>query len=487
MAILSNLKFWLTKRTSYDAFAEEFAQTREKPWPEADIFRELITLEMEVLDAGCGNGRNIPLLTAAGATVTGVDASVELLAHARKQNTNAKLIQGQVEALPFSMNSFDAVFSTAVLHHLPNHKLRILVFFEAIRVLKPGGIFTGTVWNLRQERFVDTRKQAKRRTKYLLWWKSEDLVIPWGEKRLPRLYHTFSPKSLQAYLKQAGFTDIELFSVVDGKKAAVLDGKNICFVAKKPRRITMLDIPFDMVDFDEALDRMHKATTSEVQTVCTTPNPEICVYARNHPEYRELLQQADLSVPDAMGILWAGEFLHTEKKNRFFSLLRFFLHRKSRFFVAPVCGSDLFREFCQTSQEPIFLLGGVPGVAEKCAEAFREFGAQIVDTDAGKATADDEERIIKKINASGAKALFVAFGAPKQEEWIFRNKGKLPNVRLLMGVGGSFDFVAGTQVRAPQIFRKAGLEWLWRLLREPSRLKRIYTAVCVFPRLVQEK
>ncbi len=487
MAFVTNLLFWLTKRTPYNAFAKEFAQTRTTPWDEADIFCAQINSGMNILDAGCGNGRNVQSFENTGAVVTGIDSSRALLQIARENSSTATFVEGKLEALPFSLAQFDGVFAIASLHHLSSQNQRQRGFAEVIRVLKPGGIFGGSVWNLWQERFAENRQKSIRRSQILPWWSTADIVIPWGKDKLPRLYYAFNPESLRAYLQAAGFVEIEIFSVTEGKKADPLAGKNICFLAKKPARKHILDVPFDLVDKQETLQKMHNDATGMEQKVYTTPNPEICVYAYKNPDYRHLLQQADVSVPDGMGILWAAEYLHSSTKSLFVSLFRFGLKKISRFFSEAVCGSDLFREFCESSAKPIFLLGGAKGIAEKCAEYFRKVDGNIVETDSGKANADDDERIVQKVNSSGAKVLFVAFGAPKQEEWIFRNKDKLPHVRVLMGVGGSFDFVAGAQTRAPKLLRTLGLEWLWRLVREPTRFGRIRTAVWTFPRLVKRK
>jgi N-acetylglucosaminyldiphosphoundecaprenol N-acetyl-beta-D-mannosaminyltransferase len=288
-------------------------------------------------------------------------------------------------------------------------------------------------------------------------------------------------------LQAAGFIEVELFAEAGGQKAAPLAGKNICFRAIKPCRIEMLGVPFDMPAFSEALAKLHAFADAERQTFVTTPNPEICVAARRMPAYAGILKTADFSVADGIGILWAGEYLHSPQRSLLASIIRFALAKRSRFFPTRVSGADLFRDFCHTSKQPIFLLGGAPGVAETCAEIFRQKGALIAGTDSGKASADDEGRIVQKIDRSGATVLFVAFGAPKQELWISRNLSKMPNIRLAMGIGGSFDFVAGTQKRAPSVLRTLGLEWLWRLIREPSRRRRIFTALFTFPQLVREE
>ena len=285
-------------------------------------------------------------------------------------------------------------------------------------------------------------------------------------------------------------------------------------------RIFVLGVPFDPVTKTEVLEAMENAAAGKKQVFITTPNPEICMAAQNDAEFLHILQSADISFADGIGILWATNQLQitnpsiidkksieekystTKKKSLLLSLITFARNRKSKYLPEQVCGSDVFREFCQSTKHPVFLLGGARGAAKKCQEIFNHFSQDtplssnspttkqkkdfpIVDVDDGSSAPEDEDRIVQKINESGARVLFVAFGAPTQEKWIARNRKKLPHVRVLVGVGGSFDFIAGMQKRAPKLFRALGLEWLWRLLMEPKkRGKRIFTAVWRFPRKV---
>ena len=95
--------------------------------------------------------------------------------------------------------------------------------------------------------------------------------------------------------------------------------------------------------------------------------------------------------------------------------------------------------------------------------------------------------IFDQINQSGAQVLFVAFGMGKQEKWIHENLSKMPGVKIAMGVGGSFDFISGKIKRAPLFMRQLGLEWLYRLIQQPSRIKRIFNATIKFPWLALTK
>ena len=122
----------------------------------------------------------------------------------------------------------------------------------------------------------------------------------------------------------------------------------------------------------------------------------------------------------------------------------------------------------------LFFLGAAPGVGERAATALRARypGLRIVGTVSGSPAPAEEDALVEQINASGAELLFVAFGAPIQDKWIARNSTRL-NVTMAMGVGGAFDFVAGETARAPRWLRRLGLEWLFRLIRQPWRWRRM--------------
>ncbi len=152
-------------------------------------------------------------------------------------------------------------------------------------------------------------------------------------------------------------------------------------------------------------------------------------------------------------------------------------------------GVDLFLSICQKTDKKIFLLGAAPGIAEetkkKLEEKFPEI--QISGTHAGSPHPTESAEIVSKINKSGAEILFVAYGAPAQEKWIYNNLKKLNTVKIATGIGGAFDFIAGKKQRAPQWMQNLGLEWLYRLKQEPKRIKRIINATIKFPLTVFKK
>lgn len=244
----------------------------------------------------------------------------------------------------------------------------------------------------------------------------------------------------------------------------------------------ILGTKFDPVSFDQALEQILQWSKGQKKRHIVTPNPEIVLEARENKKFRNILNNSDLSIADGIGILWASTYLNGAKT---------FFRWMETLFIIPikpekikkilperVTGTDLLQEICKQSDEKIFLLGAAPGIAEKAAE---KLGNNIVGTYSGSPKPKYENEICEKINKSQAKILFVAYGAPKQELWISHNLKKLKTVKVAIGVGGAFDFVAGKRQRAPKWMQSLGLEWLYRIIQEPSRIKRIYNATIKFP------
>ena len=153
-----------------------------------------------------------------------------------------------------------------------------------------------------------------------------------------------------------------------------------------------------------------------------------------------------------------------------------------------VTGTDLFPQILKCAarrNKKVFLLGAAEGVVEKLKKKLERkiLHLQISGVFSGSPDKESEPEILSRINASGAELLFVAFGAPNQELWLARNLSKFKTVKFAAGIGGAFDFHAGGIVRAPKVFRILGLEWMWRLLRQPSRLPRIWNATFRFIQL----
>lgn len=234
------------------------------------------------------------------------------------------------------------------------------------------------------------------------------------------------------------------------------------------QRTNILGIPFDNVRHGEALavalENINR--THGKPFFIATPNPEMLLAARKNIRFHKVLNETDLNIPDGFGIIMASKMTKHPLKER-------------------VTGTDLMQSICEHSPAgtKIFLLGAGHGVAEKTKTKLEQKNPKIkiVGTYSGSPNVMEELSIIKMINDSEAQILFVAFGAPKQELWIARNLHEFKYLRLVMGVGGAFDFIAGHVKRAPEWMRKTGTEWLYRLVKQPSRIRRIFNATIRFP------
>jgi N-acetylglucosaminyldiphosphoundecaprenol N-acetyl-beta-D-mannosaminyltransferase len=233
-------------------------------------------------------------------------------------------------------------------------------------------------------------------------------------------------------------------------------------------RVEILGIPFDKITLAEAVKLLSGKLGEprrERPFLVATPNPEMLLEARKNKAFKDVLLKSDLNIPDGTGIILASGFMKSPLPER-------------------VTGTDLMQELCLKAPRKtrIFLLGAAPGVAEKVRKHFESKSeANVVGTFSGTADEREDKDLQKIINEASPDLLFVAFGAPKQELWLSRNLPHLKTVKVAMGVGGAFDFIAGVRKRAPGWLRKAGLEWLFRLFQQPKRINRIINAAIVFP------
>lgn len=227
------------------------------------------------------------------------------------------------------------------------------------------------------------------------------------------------------------------------------------------KKIKIRGLYFDSVTMREALVFAERSL-AEKRAVCVfTPNAEIAQLALENGDVMRLMNGADLLLPDGAGILLASEILKAPLTEK----------------VAGVDFGMGVLSLAAEKEYSVFLLGGKPDVAKAAEKKLtaRFPALKIVGTHDGyfeKGGAENNE-VLKQINDSGAQILFVCFGAPAQERWIAENKHRLPNVHLFAGLGGSLDVYAGAVKRAPDLFIKARLEWFYRLLQEPKRIRRM--------------
>ena len=229
--------------------------------------------------------------------------------------------------------------------------------------------------------------------------------------------------------------------------------------------VFVLGVRVDRLTQQQALDRMEEiierrqasGNTLPCQQIVTV-NPEFVMAAQRDAKFRIAINEAALVLADGTGVVWATRYLGAPTPER-------------------VTGTDTLPVLagrCARVGYRLYLLGAAPGVAEAAAQRLQELtpGLQIAGTYAGSPAPEEEGAIIERIREAKADVLCVAYGAPAQELWIHRNLSRLP-VAIAMGVGGAFDFLSGRQHRAPQLMQRTGLEWLYRLYREPWRWRRM--------------
>ena len=221
-------------------------------------------------------------------------------------------------------------------------------------------------------------------------------------------------------------------------------------------KIDVMGLKFDSVTMDEALSRAEALLRGDKAAYVVTPNAEIAYEALHDVQLREMLNGADLMLPDGAGVVLASKLLRTPVKQK----------------VAGVDFAAGLLGILERNGQSLYLLGGKTGIGELAAQKMLEAHPQLRIAGIADGYFQDEAPVIAKINASGADALFVCLGAPKQERFMVQHQQEL-HVHLMAGLGGSLDAFAGTVQRAPAWMIRLNLEWLYRLIREPKRFRRM--------------
>ncbi|SDZ36597.1 N-acetylglucosaminyldiphosphoundecaprenol N-acetyl-beta-D-mannosaminyltransferase [Proteiniborus ethanoligenes] len=230
-------------------------------------------------------------------------------------------------------------------------------------------------------------------------------------------------------------------------------------------KISILGVNVDKITLKDAEERVKSFLNSNTINTIYTPNTEIVMEARNNQELKSLLNKGDLVIPDGIGLVYASKI-------------------KKKPLLERVAGSDLSMRILDIANDEghsIFILGGKPGVAQIATENIKKKYPNIdiagyhhgyfKGTHIGHKNHEEENEVINIINKAKPDIVFVGLGAPKQEQWIDENKEKL-NCKVIIGNGGTVDIIAGTVKRAPEVYQRLGLEWLYRLLKDPRRIKR---------------
>ncbi|MCF6097219.1 WecB/TagA/CpsF family glycosyltransferase [Thermovorax subterraneus] len=226
----------------------------------------------------------------------------------------------------------------------------------------------------------------------------------------------------------------------------------------KIRRIEILGVPLDKVTLEQAAQEVERMLDEGNTKVIVTPNAEIIMAAQKNPALKNAIAASDLILPDGIGVVIASKIIGNPLPER-------------------IAGFDLMVKMLKIAAIrglSIFLLGGKPGVAEEAAKNILAgfSGLKVAGTHHGYFNERQHDEVVQKINEAKPHFIFIGMGAPRQELFMVNNKSKI-NGSIMMGVGGSLDVFAGRVKRAPVWMQRTGFEWLYRLLQEPWRLKRM--------------
>jgi len=229
-----------------------------------------------------------------------------------------------------------------------------------------------------------------------------------------------------------------------------------------PSTVSILGFPISNVNMKEALELTLKIIEDGEQQMIATPNPEMIVQAKKDPYLGDVLREAALNLPDGIGLIWASRV-------------------KGRPLKEKVAGIEFMTGMLALAAEKglgVYFLGAKPGVAGEAAENLqaRFPGLKIAGVSHGYFTEEEEKEIVEEIKRVKPQILFAGLGAGRQEKWIKKYQ-KESGVPVAVGVGGSFDVLAGRLSRAPHIICKMGMEWLYRSFQEPSRIFRLAALV----------
>ena len=221
-------------------------------------------------------------------------------------------------------------------------------------------------------------------------------------------------------------------------------------------KIDVLGVAYDNVTMDEALAKGREILLGKKCCYCVTPNAEMAYEAIHDADFCEVLNSADLVLPDGAGVVLGAKILKTPLKQK-------------------VAGIEFAQNMLAVMEElgsKLYLLGSKPGVAELAAEKMLQKHPKLQICGIADGYFKDETAVVNQINAAGADAVYVCLGAPKQERFMNKHRKDL-RVKLMCGLGGTLDGIAGTVKRAPRWMIRLQLEWLYRLIKEPRRFGRM--------------
>ena len=250
-------------------------------------------------------------------------------------------------------------------------------------------------------------------------------------------------------------------------------------------KINVAGVLIDSVTKAEAIDRIDGFIKSGRSHYVVTPYSELIVFADQDKNYQDVLNHADLSLPDGIGILWAAKYLSLPPTT--YNLLTtlasiiFFPSYIRTVIKEQISGSRFIFDIAKLASDKnysISLVGGADNVAQLSANKLKQL-YPVLNIKLALSSQDFNEQLVQQIAQYNSDILLIAYSPPKQETWIANNLNNL-NSRVVIGLGGTFDYLAGKRPSAPRFLAQIGLEWLWRLITQPWRIKRIWNAVPVF-------
>ena len=218
----------------------------------------------------------------------------------------------------------------------------------------------------------------------------------------------------------------------------------------------VLGVKYDNVTMEEALQIGRQLLQGEKAAYCVTPNAEMAYEALHDTEFCALLNGADLVLPDGAGVVLGAKILKTPLRQK----------------VAGIEFAQNLLPILEETGAKLYLLGSKPGVAELAAEKMLQKHPDLKICGMQDGYFQDEDAVVRQVNEAGADVLYVCLGAPKQEKFMQRHQANL-KIKLMIGLGGTFDGIAGTVKRAPKWMIKLQLEWLYRLIKQPKRFGRM--------------
>lgn len=221
-------------------------------------------------------------------------------------------------------------------------------------------------------------------------------------------------------------------------------------------RIDVLGVEFDSLTSQDALEHAMRCVEARSGAYVVTPNPEIVWNCRTNRELRDAVSKAELVLPDGIGIIYGARILGTPLKER----------------VTGIGFAEALLQSLAKKGGSVYLLGAGPGIADKAGERIAERWPGIIIAGAHDGYFTDDKPVLAEINEKRSDFLMVCLGSPKQEIWASTNHGEL-DVGIIACLGGALDVISGEVLRAPVWMQKTGLEWLFRLIKQPSRLPRM--------------